>query len=115
MSRPESVRIAYFVHDLNDPAVRRRIRMFKAGGAEIYLAGFRRGLPVTSIEGVPAHDLGRTADGRFLKRVAATAWAALNGRAAGQAASRVRISSSRGTLRCWRWPKRCGAGARESP
>ncbi|MCP1561099.1 UNVERIFIED_ORG: succinoglycan biosynthesis protein ExoL [Methylobacterium sp. SuP10 SLI 274] len=79
MSRPESVRIAYFVHDLNDPAVRRRIRMFKAGGAEIYLAGFRRGLPVTSIEGVPAHDLGRTADGRFLKRVAATAWAALNG------------------------------------
>lgn len=76
------VRIAYFVHDLNDPAVRRRVRMFRAGGAEIALAGFRRGPPVAAIEGVPAHDLGRTADGRFLKRALATAWTALNGRRA---------------------------------
>lgn len=80
MSRLNSMRIAYFVHDLNDPAVRRRIQMFKAGNAEIFLAGFRRGLPVTSIDGVPAHELAQTADGMFLKRIAATAWTALNGR-----------------------------------
>lgn len=35
--------ILYFVHDLADPAVRRRVLMLQAGGARVALAGFRRG------------------------------------------------------------------------
>ena len=34
--------ILYFVHDLADPAVRRRVLMLQAGGALVTLAGFRR-------------------------------------------------------------------------
>ena len=78
VARP--IRIAYFVHDLNDPAVRRRLQMFSAAGAEITLLGFRRGPPIAPYDGVQTHDLGQTADARFVKRVVATVWAALNGR-----------------------------------
>lgn len=78
VARP--IRIAYFVHDLNDPAVRRRLQMFSAAGAEITLLGFRRGPLVAAFDGVRTHDLGQTADARFVKRVVATVWAALNGR-----------------------------------
>ncbi|TIU76079.1 MAG: glycosyl transferase family 1, partial [Mesorhizobium sp.] len=34
--------VLYLVHDVSDPAVRRRIQMLKAGGAGVTLAGFRR-------------------------------------------------------------------------
>jgi hypothetical protein len=64
------VKIAYFVHDLSDPAVRRRIQMLTAGGAEIVLAGFRRSKnAVETIEGIRPVDLGRTIDARLDQRV----------------------------------------------
>ncbi len=34
--------VLYLVHDLADPAVRRRVMMLQAGGANVTLAGFRR-------------------------------------------------------------------------
>ena len=34
--------VLYLVHDLSDPAVRRRVMMLQAGGAKVTLAGFRR-------------------------------------------------------------------------
>ena len=34
--------VLYLVHDLFDPAVRRRVMMLRAGGAKVTLAGFRR-------------------------------------------------------------------------
>jgi len=64
-----SAKIAYFAHDLADPAVRRRVRMLKVGGAAVLPIGFRRGAePITAIDGVPAIEIGRTADGMLFKR-----------------------------------------------
>lgn len=65
------VKLAYFVHDLNDPAVQRRVRMFQAGGASVTLIGFWRGEPPCLVEGIAPLLLGRTEDGRLLKRGAA--------------------------------------------
>jgi len=63
------VKIAYFVHDLSDPAIRRRIRMFTAGGAEIVLIGFRRlGERIEDIDGIRPIDLGRTIDAKLGQR-----------------------------------------------
>ncbi|GGL71838.1 glycosyltransferase [Wenxinia marina] len=59
--------ILYLVHNLDDPAVWRRVEMLEAGGAEVRIAGFRRGsgsLPR------PAIELGRTANARMAQRVA---------------------------------------------
>lgn len=65
-------RIAYLVHDLNDPAVERRVRMLVAGGAAPVVIGFRRSEKVpATIAGVPAFDLGRTADARLAQRAGA--------------------------------------------
>lgn len=36
------MKVAYFVHDLGDPAVHRRLQMLRAGGAEVALLGFAR-------------------------------------------------------------------------
>ena len=74
-------RILYLVHNLSDPAVARRVSMFRAGGAEVEIAGFRRG-------DAPSHDLPLdtvleldiTHDGRMLHRLAATARAAAGAR-----------------------------------
>src|SRR6188472_2158619 len=66
--RGDPLRIAYFVHDLTDPAVARRIRMLQAGGADIGLLGFRRGETLARIEGVEPVDLGRTYDSRLIQR-----------------------------------------------
>jgi succinoglycan biosynthesis protein ExoL len=67
-------RIAYFVHDLTDPAVRRRMEMLTAGGANVTPIGFRRSHQAQrAIEGLPAVDLGRTTDGRLMRRVLAVA------------------------------------------
>jgi hypothetical protein len=72
------VKLAYFVHDLTDPAVRRRVRMLRAGGAEPVVLGFRRAEAAPeAIEGAPAIDLGRTHDARLGHRARATALAAL--------------------------------------
>jgi succinoglycan biosynthesis protein ExoL len=63
------VRIGYFVHDLSDPAVDRRIQMLHAGGAEVVPVGFRRNVePVASVAGAVAIDLGRTRDLRLASR-----------------------------------------------
>jgi succinoglycan biosynthesis protein ExoL len=71
--------ILYLVHDLCDPAVRRRVVMLEAGGAQVTLAGFRRAeQPVTPLENVVPIDLGRTQDGKFAQRLLAVAKAALS-------------------------------------
>jgi hypothetical protein len=73
------MRLGYFVHNLDDPAVKRRIRMLERGGcSEIVLFGFRRGdQPVTNVAGVPAIDFGRTIDGGFGQRIRSIASAAM--------------------------------------
>jgi succinoglycan biosynthesis protein ExoL len=62
--------VSYLVHDLADPAVGRRVTMLRQGRAEIDLLGFRRS-PVApaTVAGIPARDLGKTADGRFIARI----------------------------------------------
>ena len=71
-------RVLYLVHDLSDPAVRRRVLMLRAGGAEVTLAGFRRGENrLAAIDGVAPLELGATADGRFGQRLLAVAGAAV--------------------------------------
>ncbi|AZO04858.1 MULTISPECIES: glycosyl transferase family 1 [unclassified Mesorhizobium] len=71
--------VLYLVHDVSDPAVRRRVQMLKAGGAGVTLAGFRRtASPVAEIEGSRPVDLGATRDGRFAQRLGAVAKAAMS-------------------------------------
>jgi hypothetical protein len=71
-----NVKIAYFAHDLLDPAVHRRIRMLVEGGAAVAPIGFRRSpRPVDSVEGITAVDLGPTADGRLARRALSVATA----------------------------------------
>jgi len=66
------LKIAYFVHDLNDAAVARRVRMMEAGGLSPVVLGFRRGVASPSdIHGFPVVDLGRTADARLAQRARA--------------------------------------------
>jgi succinoglycan biosynthesis protein ExoL len=74
-------RILYLVHNLSDPAVERRVSMFRAGGAEVEIAGFRRGdapSPTLPLDTVLELDI--THDGRMLHRLAATARAAAGAR-----------------------------------
>ena len=61
--------IAYFAHDLSDPAIYRRMRMLSYGGATVAPIGFRRSSkPITALLDLPAIDLGRTLDSRLLQR-----------------------------------------------
>jgi succinoglycan biosynthesis protein ExoL len=61
--------LAYFVHDLADTAVARRVRMLHAGGMTVTVLGFRRTVaPIHSIDGAATVDLGLTRDGRLLQR-----------------------------------------------
>ena len=72
------LKVAYFVHDLTDPAVTRRVLMLEAGGAEVVLIGFRRAdAAPASVAGAPVIDLGRTFDSRLGHRARATVMAAL--------------------------------------
>jgi GT2 family glycosyltransferase len=60
------MRVLYLAHDLDDSAIDRRCRMLRLGGAEVSLAGFRRGdgpLPEPTIV------LGRTRNGQMASRV----------------------------------------------
>lgn len=69
-------KVAYFTHDLSEPAVHRRLKMLLAGGAAATAIGFRRSSePVATVEGVASIDLGRTADGMLLRRVLSVAGA----------------------------------------
>ncbi len=67
------MKITYFAHDLNDPAVHRRVRMLQSGGAQVVLIGFCRGTVPSLIEGCRPLALGRTHDARLVHRMAATA------------------------------------------
>lgn len=61
--------LAYFVHDLGDAAVARRVRMMHVGGMKVTVIGFyRHGTPPAAIDGAATIALGRTADGRLLQR-----------------------------------------------
>ncbi|HEY4032077.1 MAG TPA: glycosyl transferase family 1 [Caulobacteraceae bacterium] len=63
------MKVAYFVHDLGDAAVAKRVWMLRAAGAEVCLAGFRRTAePPASVAGIAPLDLGRTQDARLLSR-----------------------------------------------
>jgi succinoglycan biosynthesis protein ExoL len=65
------MRITYFAPDLSDAAVAQRVRMLRAGGANVKLLGFRRcPEPVANVEGVAAVDLGQTFAQRMLDRTA---------------------------------------------
>jgi succinoglycan biosynthesis protein ExoL len=62
-------KICYFVHDLADPTVHRRVRMLIQGQGIVTTIGFRRSAkPVTVIQGTEAVELGRTVDGMLAKR-----------------------------------------------
>ena len=64
-------RIAYLAPDLSDPAVARRVRTLRRGGAAVTVLGFRRTEPRrTHVADAPAVDLGRTQDARLLARMA---------------------------------------------
>lgn len=67
-------RILYLVHNLHDAAVRRRLAMFEAHGAQVTLAGFRRaGSSQGQAGSAGVIDLGITADGQLARR----AWSVL--------------------------------------
>jgi succinoglycan biosynthesis protein ExoL len=63
------VNITYFVHDLADPAVARRLLQLQRGGAKVRLVGFHRRPELAPIvaEAIAA-DLGATYDRRFYHR-----------------------------------------------
>jgi hypothetical protein len=66
--------VLYFVHDLADPAVRRRVLTLQIGGARVTLAGFRRDQnELAAVQGIMPIELGRTHDGRFGQRMSAIA------------------------------------------
>jgi len=62
------IHVLYLVHDLSDPAVRRRVTTLKQGGATVDLVGFSRGSVPADIEGVSPRAIGRTRNGRFFQR-----------------------------------------------
>lgn len=70
------MKVVYFVHDINDPAVHRRIRMLEDGGAQTSLLGFsrRKGVAPAGMQPVL---LGYTADAKLLQRAFAVLKAAL--------------------------------------
>jgi succinoglycan biosynthesis protein ExoL len=64
-------RLAYFVHDLQDTAVLRRVRMLEAGGADVVVFGFSREAAAPQRVGEAAVVcLGRTRPRRFVARIA---------------------------------------------
>ncbi len=72
------MKIAYFVHDLSDPAVHRRVRMLKLGSAQVTVVGFTRVAdPPEYIDGCEVINLGLTKDGRHLERIGSVASVAL--------------------------------------
>jgi succinoglycan biosynthesis protein ExoL len=76
-SHSRRMTLAYFVHDLNDPAVHRRVRMLHAGGASVRLIGFHRGAPPAAVDGVAPWPLGHTEDARLGQRAVSVLRAAV--------------------------------------
>ena len=64
------MRVTYLAHDLDDPSIWRRVRMLRQGGAQVRVAGFRRGQGPLPEQ---ATVLGHTANGRMIQRVRAIA------------------------------------------
>src|SRR6266568_6950708 len=76
--RSVKLKIAYLVHDLSDPAVHRRVRMLKAGSAQVVVIGFRRTAQrPRDVEGCQTVDLGETRDGAFIARIGSIASVAM--------------------------------------
>lgn len=64
------MKISYFVHNLEDPAVAKRVAMLRAGGADVTLLGFYRGETAPAPDpDVKTFSLGRTYDARFAQRI----------------------------------------------
>ena len=64
------VNILYLAHDLADASSQKRVRMLKAGGAEVVIAGFHRSeTPPSSIFDCPVINLGRTYNANFKQRI----------------------------------------------
>ncbi|MEZ8825975.1 hypothetical protein AB6E04_16575 [Vibrio amylolyticus] len=64
------MKILYIVHDLNDPAVKRRVSMFRHGGAEVTVVGFYRGKqPKDTLCGCQTLSIGETFDASFAQRI----------------------------------------------
>jgi succinoglycan biosynthesis protein ExoL len=75
------LRIAYFVHDLNDAAVEKRLLMLRAAGFETVVTGFWRGAePPLEIAGAKTIPLSRSFDSRLVHRGVAVARHALTSR-----------------------------------
>ncbi len=69
MPPPCETKLVYFVHDLNDPAVTRRLAMLQPYLASAIIIGFHRAAPAPAqLLGWPVIDLGRTEDGRLARR-----------------------------------------------
>jgi len=67
------VRLVYLVHNLNDPAVEKRVSMLKAGGVDTLIAGFWRGeAPPADVAGIKPWALGKTKDAAFAARAFAS-------------------------------------------
>lgn len=66
--------VAYFVHNLSDAAVRKRIRMLVAAGCSVKLLGFcRDDKAPAKVEGAEALSIGQTFDANLGQRVQAVA------------------------------------------
>lgn len=66
-------KILYLVPNLSDAAVARRVDMFRLGGADVEIAGFRRAdAPAPRLPLAAVVEFDRTHDGRFAQRLAAT-------------------------------------------
>lgn len=64
------LKILYLVHDISDPAVKKRTVMLGAGGAVVTIAGFRRTAEaVNTIADRPVIHLGQTYNGGFVQRI----------------------------------------------
>lgn len=64
------MKVLYFVHDLYDAAVKKRVLMLQTGGADVVLIGFyRSSVAPTHIGSAKVIPLGRTYDASFLHRL----------------------------------------------
>lgn len=71
------MKIIYFVHDLGDAAVQKRVQMFRLAGQTPVLLGFRRTVkPITEVAGIVAINLGQTKDAKMQQRAASILMAA---------------------------------------
>lgn len=63
------MKIIYFVHDLADAAVQKRVQMLRLAGQDPTLLGFRRVTrPVTDVAGIAPINLGQTQDAKMRHR-----------------------------------------------